>query len=100
MTFQLQPPAQIWDEEITTDKWPLPPAKPWEPKSSIEQMCEDARARLACHIEDHVEEQLAEIHRDFSRSYLRLFVVHPLVSRIGPAFSVFLRGTFPTTSEP
>lgn len=52
MTFQLQPPAKVWDEEITTDKWPLPPAKPWETKSSIEQMCEEASMRLAIALDE------------------------------------------------
>lgn len=55
MTFQLQHPSKVWDEEITTDKWPLPPAKPWAPKSSIEQMCEAAMLEVAAWVELYAE---------------------------------------------
>ncbi len=75
MTFQLQHPTKVWDEEITTDKWPLPPAKPWEPKSSIEQMCEEARERLAKALEFDVAEHLHWM-RVHDRMYSRLSFEH------------------------
>lgn len=61
MTFELQhsdiPQAKLLDEEVTTTQWPMPPAKPWAPKSSIEQMCEEAQDRLR-----NVIEKSAEAH--------------------------------------
>lgn len=81
MTFQLQPPAQIWDEEITTDKWPLPPAKPWEPKSSIEQMCEAARERLSVQLDEAILD--AELDIGFDFQYLRLRWVYRFQPEMG-----------------
>lgn len=81
MTFQLQSPAKVWDEEITTDKWPLPPAKPWAPKSSIEQMCEEALGRLATKLDEAVLD--AELDIGFDFQYLRLRWVYRFQPEMG-----------------
>ena len=61
MTFELQHPVPLLDEEITTSTWPLPTIKPWAPKSSIEQMCEEALEYLAWMLDMEVMRHTVEM---------------------------------------